>query len=77
MILPKTTSLCPAVPEIILTTSSGAEVPSATIVSPMANSEMLNFLASDEAPLTNAPAPLISSTKPMITSVKYKSSANC
>jgi hypothetical protein len=49
---------------MMLTTSSGAEVPNATMVSPMAKSETLNFLASDDAPFTIQLAPNIRQAKP-------------
>lgn len=72
MMFPKTTSWVPlgdiTVPEIIFTTSSGADVPMATIVRPIAISETLNLLAREEAPLTNRSAPFISKTKPTVTS---------
>jgi hypothetical protein len=40
-----------------LTTNSGAEVPKATMVSPMAKSDILYFFAKAEAPSTNQFAP--------------------
>lgn len=43
----------------ILTTNSGAEVPNATIVSPIIRSEILSFLAIEEAPSTKRSAPLM------------------
>lgn len=52
----------------MFTTSSGAEVPKATIVSPITISEMLNLFAVDEAPETNISAPLIKNTNPKIKS---------
>ena len=56
-------------PEMILTTSSGADVPIATTVRPMAISDTLNLLAKELAPLTRKSAPLIRSTNPTITSI--------
>ncbi|KKU45883.1 MAG: hypothetical protein UX62_C0026G0013 [Microgenomates group bacterium GW2011_GWA2_46_7] len=44
----------------ILTTSSGIEVPKATIVSPIAISETPKRLAKEEEPLTRKSAPFIS-----------------
>ena len=48
------------------TTSSGAEVPKATMVSPMAKSETLYFFARTEAPSTNQSAPLTNRSRPRI-----------
>ena len=64
MILPKAMSFAPLKDAKTLTTNSGAEVPKATIVSPMTNSEILNRFAREEEPVTNQSAPLISKTKP-------------
>lgn len=52
----------------MFTTSSGAEVPKATIVSPITISEILNLFAVDEAPETSISAPLIKNTNPKIKS---------
>lgn len=46
--------------ETTFTTSSGAEVPNATIVSHIIRSERKNFLANAEAPSTNKLAHLMS-----------------
>ena len=68
ILLPKTLPI--AISELplklarILITSSGAEVPKETIVRPMTKSEILNFLAIDEAPSTSRSAPLIRITNP-------------
>jgi hypothetical protein len=43
---------------LILTTNSGSEVPSATMVRPMTRSDMPNFLAISLAPSTKKSAPL-------------------
>ena len=64
IIFPNTTSLAPLAPDIKLTTNSGAEVPMATTVSPMAMSEALNLFARDDAPFTRKSAPLIKRIKP-------------
>jgi hypothetical protein len=45
-------------------------VPKATIVSPMAKSDILYFFARNEAPSTNQLAPKIRDVKPTITSIK-------
>lgn len=52
------------------TINSGAEVPKATIVKPIAKSEILYCLARAEAPLTNQLAPKISATNPVIINAK-------
>jgi hypothetical protein len=54
----------PALDATLLTTNSGAYVPKATIVNPMANSEILYFLAMVAAPSTSPFAPVIRSPKP-------------
>lgn len=51
--------------ELTLTTSSGAEVPKATMVSPMMISEIQNFFATEEEPSTSISAPLMRKTKPI------------
>ena len=61
---PNTISECLSTDAIEFTTSSGADVPNATMVSPMTRSETLCFLASPEAPPTSQSAPLIKNTKP-------------
>lgn len=50
------------------TANSGAEVPKATTVNPIAISETLYFLAKLLAPSTSQSAPLITATKPIIRS---------
>ena len=49
---------------VVLTASSGALVPSATIVSPIMRPETLKRRASDALPSTNTSAPLTSAAKP-------------
>lgn len=69
ILLPKTfPRVIPVAPlrlELILTTSSGAEVPNATIVSQIIISESLNLLAIEEDPITKVSAPLIKITIPI------------
>src|SRR3989344_1881722 len=55
-----------------LTNNSGVEVPNATMVRPMAKSEILNLLAMEDAPSTSQSAPLIRAIKPIMRS-KYVS----
>ena len=50
---------------VTLTAASGALVPNATIVSPINNDGILNFLAIDDAPDTNPSAPLIYNKNPI------------
>ena len=50
---------------VTLTAASGALVPNATIVSPINNDGILNFLAIDDAPDTNPSAPLINNKNPI------------
>ena len=77
IILPKTISwvITPSAPslgtdpEMMLTTSSGAEVPMATTVRPMAISDTLNLFAKELAPFTKKSAPFIKSTNPTTTSI--------
>ncbi len=64
MMLPKTISFKPSYAANVFTTSSGAEVPNATTVNPIASSETLKRFASAEAPATNQSAPFISSINP-------------
>jgi hypothetical protein len=52
--------------EWILTTSSGAEVQKATIVSPIRRSESQNFFANDEAQSTSKSPPLTRKRKPVM-----------
>ena len=63
---PKTISENPLNEAIELTTNSGADVPKATIVNPITKSEMLFFLANEEAPSTSQFAPKIKLVKPSI-----------
>jgi len=49
---------------IILTNSSGDEVPKATTVRPITKSEIFSLLAIEEEPSTRKSAPFISRTKP-------------
>ena len=70
MLLPKTlpiamAELVPLAAATVLTTSSGAEVPKATTVSPMTSDEMLNLCAIDEAPSVSQSAPLMTISSPM------------
>jgi len=58
-------SLDPCSAAETLTASSGALVPSATIVSPIITDGTLRFFAASELPLTNISAPLISAIKPI------------
>jgi hypothetical protein len=59
MIFPMTMSFASLTLPIILTTSSGADVPNATIVSPITRSDIRSFLASEDAPSTRKSAPLM------------------
>ena len=63
-ILPMAMSVFPWMLAIMLTINSGADVPNATMVSPITKDEMPNFLATEEAPSTKKLAPLIRKTKP-------------
>ena len=63
---PKTMSDWWSKEAIELTTNSGADVPKATIVNPIAKSEILFFFAREEAPLTIQSAPFIKNRKPTI-----------
>jgi hypothetical protein len=72
IMLPNETSLRPSRAAYVLTTNSGAEVPIATTVSPIARLEMLNFFAIEEAPLTRKSAPFISMTKPTMSRMSAK-----
>ena len=53
----------------MMTAASGAEVPMATIVSPITIAGTLNFFAIEAAPSTNKSAPFISKKKPTIKSI--------
>ncbi len=59
-------SLAPWTAAVILTASSGALVPTATIVSPIINPGTLKFLARAALPSTKRPAPLIRAVKPAV-----------
>ena len=59
-------SFWPAKEDVILTAASGAEVPMATIVSPIIIDGTLNFLAIEAVPSTKKSAPFISKIKPII-----------
>ena len=65
--LPMAKSGEPLRADITLTVNSGAEVPKATIVSPITKGEILSLAASDEAPRTKPSAPPIKMTKPTTT----------
>ena len=62
--LPNVISWCPPTLANTFTISSGAEVPKATIVKPIAISEIDSFLASDDAPSIKKSAHLIRITNP-------------
>ena len=62
--LPTAISLLPAREAVVLTASSGALVPNATIVRPIIILGTLSILATDELASTKKSAPLIKSTKP-------------
>ena len=62
--LPKAIPALPLAEAIILTISSGVEVPKATIVSPITILEMPYFFAIEEEPSTKMSAPFINKTKP-------------
>ena len=61
---PNTISDKPEEEAIEFTTSSGADVPKATMVRPIIKSDTLYFLAMAVAPLINQFAPRIRQTKP-------------
>lgn len=63
---PKTISESPLNEATELTTSSGAEVPKATMVKPITKLEILFFFAKDEAPPTSQFAPKIKLVNPII-----------
>ena len=71
--LPKAAELYPFMDEVMLTSSSGVEVPSATTVSPMAIFEILNFFAIEEEPLTKKSAPFMSIANPTSNKITGKS----
>ena len=66
MTLPISISVLPAAREEMETASSGAPVPTATIVRPMSCLETLKFDATDEAPEISQSAPLIRRANPII-----------
>jgi hypothetical protein len=70
---PNAASLCPLTEDIMLTNNSGVEVPKATTVKPTARLDTLNFLATEEEPLTKKSAPLIRITKPINNRVNVNS----
>jgi hypothetical protein len=59
IIFPSTISLASFTLPITFTTNSGADVPNATIVSPITKSDICNFFANDDAPSTRKSAPFI------------------
>ncbi|OQC34186.1 MAG: hypothetical protein BWX65_00542 [Bacteroidetes bacterium ADurb.Bin057] len=59
-------SLLPFMAATILTINSGADVPKATIVSPIMRSGMFKRFASPDAPSTNQLAAVIKRMKPTI-----------
>ncbi len=66
MIFPRTIAVSFSAAAIIFTTSSGDEVPKATIVSPITILGILNFFARFEAPSTSLFAPKINAIKPPV-----------
>lgn len=64
---PNTISEYPWDEAMELTTNSGADVPKATIVNPIAKSDTLYFFANEAAPVTNQLAPIINNTNPATT----------
>jgi len=62
---PKLNPEFPETAERTFTTSSGEEVPNATMVSPITRLEIFFFLATAEAPLTSQLAPKINGINPM------------
>ena len=62
MIFPIARSVFPDILEKIFTTNSGIDVPKDTIVSPITMLDILNFLATEEAPSTKKSAPFIKIT---------------
>jgi hypothetical protein len=64
--LPTAISFSPFLAATIDVTSSGKDVPTATIVKPITICGILNFIASALAPLIKKSAPLINKTKPII-----------
>jgi hypothetical protein len=70
MIFPTAISLLPFIAAVTLTTSSGRDVPKATIVRPMIRVETPNFLAIEEAPRTRMSAPHTRMRNPITTKKK-------
>ena len=66
IILPNNKSSSPFLEDTIVVTSSGKEVPKATIVNPMSFLGTLKFKAVEEAQSTKISAPLIRKIKPSI-----------
>lgn len=66
IIFPMVIPSAPSRLDVIFTTNSGAEVPKATIVSPITISETLSFFASEDAPSTSKSAPFTRMTNPII-----------
>ena len=64
--LPIAKPALPCIAEVMLTTSSGADVPKATIVRPMTKSDILKRFARAEAPSVKAFAPYKIRTSPPI-----------
>ncbi len=62
--LPTISFPLPANASITVTASSGAEVPSATTVTPIIKVEILSFFAIPDAPSTKKSAPFTKRTKP-------------
>ena len=56
----------PSVAATMFTTSSGADVPNATIVRPITRSEILRRLAKPDAPLMSQSAEIVNRAKPTI-----------
>ena len=56
---------------VVLTASSGALVPSATIVRPMISPDTLNFLAREALPSTNRSAPFTRAANPAANTKKF------
>ena len=64
--LPIARSVLPSMEAKTLITSSGSDVPKATMVSPISNCGSPNFLPMDEAPSINHFAPKRSAKKPIM-----------
>jgi hypothetical protein len=68
-IFPMAMSVFPWKLAVRLTINSGAEVPNATMVSPITKDGTLNLRANELDPSTSIPAPLISRTNPTINNI--------